>query len=145
MRKVTLTSPRTYLIRTRHRSRSASRLKALNKADNAADDAMMHILPTFQTVTRDKDSHMYGMGSVCSFPNRQSLQMVPALVRNHCFGKEQAEIDHGPDNNLNACGFYSSSVDSYAAIDIDMPKVTPVMHVVIWVLRLRRVLSLQFR
>jgi len=30
------------------------------------------------TASNDKGSHIYGLGSVCTFPNRQSLQMAPA-------------------------------------------------------------------
>ena len=32
------------------------------------------------TASSDKVSHMYGLGSVCTYPNRQSLQTAPAPV-----------------------------------------------------------------
>ena len=72
------------------------RLKALIMADNAAEDAYtgdisdcykstVQVQPNVEsssnfsashyeimTASRDKGSHMYGLGSVCSFPHRQS-------------------------------------------------------------------------
>ena len=57
------------------------------------------------------------------------------------FGMEQAdsELDNGPDNNLDACRFYSLPVDSFlqlacgATMEMGMPEATPVTHAVILV------------
>ena len=68
------------------------------------------------TVSGDKGSHMYGLGSVCTFPYHQSLHMVPALVCKHCFGKELTELSNhdGSDYDVNACWYYRLQ----AAIDM---------------------------
>ena len=85
------------------------------------------------TASRDKGSHMYGLGSLCPFPNSQSLQTAPTQACKHCFGKELTEPSNVSDYNVNACWYYSLPADSYAAIDSDMCKqeVTPAMHAVI--------------
>ena len=76
------------------------------------------------TASRDKAFHLYGLGSVCTLPNCQSLQTVPASAYKDCFGKELTELSNGSDN---AC----RPADSYAAIDMGKQEVTPVMHAVI--------------
>ena len=74
---------------------------------------------------------MYGLGSVCTFPNRQSLQMAPAPACKHCSGKELTEPSNLSDYDVNACGYYRLPADSYAAIDMGEQEVTPAMHAVI--------------
>ena len=70
------------------------------------------------TASRDKGSHMYGLESVCTFPNRQSLQMAPAPACKHCSGKELTEPSNLSDHDVNAGGYYRLPADSYAAIDM---------------------------
>ena len=83
------------------------------------------------TASRDKGSHIYGLGSVCTFPNRQSLQTVPAQACKHYFGKELTEPSNLSDYDVNACGYYRLPADSYAAIDTGEPEVTLAIHAVI--------------
>ena len=83
------------------------------------------------TASRDKGSNMYGLGSLCTFPNRQSLQMAPAPACQHCFGKELTEPSNLSDYDVNACKYYRLPADSYAAMDMGEPEVTPAMHAVI--------------
>ena len=59
------------------------------------------------TASRVKGSLMYGLGSVCTFPNRQSLRMAPAQSCKHCFGKELTEPSNLSDYYVNACGCYT--------------------------------------
>ena len=71
---------------------------------------------------------------MCTFPNRQSLQTVPASACNHCFGKElteKSEFTNGSDYDINAYGYYRLLVDSFFAIDKGKPEEAPVMHAVI--------------
>ena len=72
---------------------------------------------------------MYGLGSVCTFPNRQSLQMAPAPACKHCFGKELTQPSNLSDYDVNAC--YRLSADSCVAIDMGEPEVTAAMYAVI--------------
>ena len=74
---------------------------------------------------------MYGLGSVCTFPNHQSLQMAPPPACKHCFGKELTEPSNLSDFDVNACWYYRLPANSYAAIDIDEPELTLAMHAVI--------------
>ena len=83
------------------------------------------------TALRDKGSHMYDLKSVCTFPNRQSLQTVPALACKHCFRKELTELADGSGYDDSACGYYRPPAASYAAIDMGEPESTPGMHAVI--------------
>ena len=81
--------------------------------------------------SRDTGSHMYGLGSVCTFPNCHSLQTVPAPACKHRFGKELNELSNGSDYNINAWGYYRLPADSYAAINLGEPEVSLTMHAVI--------------
>ena len=85
------------------------------------------------TASRDKGSHMHGLGSVYTFPNRQRLQTVPAPACKHCFEKERTELSNGSDYDVKACWYYRLPADSYASATIDMgePEVTPAMYAVI--------------
>ena len=85
------------------------------------------------TVSRDKGSQVYGLGSVCIFPNHQRLQTIPASLAacKHCFGKELSELADGSHYDVNACCYYRLPADSYAAIDLGKQEETPVMHAVI--------------
>ena len=49
----------------------------------------------------------------------------------YCFGKERADPSNLSDYDVNACGYYRLPADSYAAIDMGEPEVTPAMHAVI--------------
>ena len=57
--------------------------------------------------------------------------MAPAPACNHCFGKELTEPSNLSDYDVNACGYYRLPADSYAAIDMGEPEVTPAMHAAI--------------
>ena len=83
------------------------------------------------TASRDKGSHMYGLGSVCTFPNCQSVQMAPASACKHCFEKELTEPSNLSDHHVNACWYYRLQADSYAAIDMGELEVTLAVHAVI--------------
>ena len=74
---------------------------------------------------------MYGLRSMCTFPNRQSLQTVPASACKHFFGKELTELADGSDYDVNACCYCRQLGDSYIAIDLGEREATPVMHAVI--------------
>ena len=84
------------------------------------------------TASRDKGSHMCDLGSVCTFPNRQSLQTAPAPACKHCFGKGLTEHSNLSDYDVKACGYrdYRLPAD-YTAIDMAEQEMTPVMHAVI--------------
>ena len=70
------------------------------------------------TASSDKGSHIYGLGSVCTFPSLQSLQTEPAPACKQWFGTELTEITYGFECDVNACGYYRLPADSYAAIDL---------------------------
>ena len=76
---------------------------------------------------------MYGLGSVCTFPNRQSLQTVPASACKYCFGEELTELADGSDYDVNACQYYRLPAGSYwyASIVIGEQEATLVMLPVI--------------
>ena len=57
--------------------------------------------------------------------------MAPAAACKHCFGKELTEPPNLSDYDVNACGYYRLPADSYVAIDMGEPEVTPAMHAVI--------------
>ena len=87
--------------------------------------------------SRDKGSHMHGLGSVCTFPTRESLQTVPASACKHSFGNELTELATRSTTSLPAgTTDYSQSAggqlsNSYATIDLGEQEATLVMHPVI--------------
>ena len=68
---------------------------------------------------------------MCTFPNHQSLQSVPASACKHCFGKELTELDDGSDYYVNACGHYRLLANTHTAIDMGEQEATAEMHAVI--------------
>ena len=79
----------------------------------------------------ERQRFTYGLESMYTFPNRESLQTVPSLAHKHCFGNELIELTDGSEYDVNACCYFRLPADSHAAINMDEPEETPVKHAVI--------------
>ena len=53
------------------------------------------------------------------------MESAPASKHWHWFGKELTEPANLSDYDVNACGYYRLPANTYAAIDMGEPEVTP--------------------
>ena len=58
--------------------RDESTAQVQPSVESSPNASASHYRDEIITASRDNGSHMYGLGSVCTFPNRQSLQIAPA-------------------------------------------------------------------